>query len=315
MNKIFEIALVLFLALSITFAQETVLDRTVSSLPLDDLIRMLKTEGKILKKTVAILEIESSSKFTRNVDLNLSDILTTELSRLNKFDLIERNKMEKIIKEQNLQMSGMIDENTAVQIGKLAGAKYIVIGSITSASDTKIDKFAYYLVKVEVGIDLRIIDTETGRIIISEAAVGNDENKIVETSKGVVVSGALDFNVAYTRATRKAVQAAANRLSSISANVGYVIAVKGDEEITIDIGGSLGIKKSDAFIIFRAEKEIVHPITKKAMGWEKIVIGESKIVGIDQQYSNAKITNLKNDLVPKVGDFVVQLVKNGYEEN
>ena len=55
-----------------------------------------------------------------------SDMLITALFKTKKYRVYERNKLKSIMKEQKLQMSGAVDMSTAVQIGKLVGAKYIV---------------------------------------------------------------------------------------------------------------------------------------------------------------------------------------------
>ena len=60
-----------------------------------------------------------------------SDMLITALFKTKKYRVYERNKLKSIMKEQKLQMSGAVDMSTAVQIGKLVGAKYIVTGAVT----------------------------------------------------------------------------------------------------------------------------------------------------------------------------------------
>jgi tetratricopeptide (TPR) repeat protein len=48
------------------------------------------------------------------------------------FTLIERTRLENILKEQELSQTGMIDETTAARVGKLTGAKGIYTGVVTS---------------------------------------------------------------------------------------------------------------------------------------------------------------------------------------
>ena len=47
------------------------------------------------------------------------------------FILIDRTKLEKILKEQEFSQTGMVDETTAVKVGKLIGAKGIYTGAVT----------------------------------------------------------------------------------------------------------------------------------------------------------------------------------------
>ena len=50
------------------------------------------------------------------------------------FTLIERTKIEKILKEQELSQTGIMDETTAAKVGKLLGAKGIYTGVVTVAN-------------------------------------------------------------------------------------------------------------------------------------------------------------------------------------
>ena len=50
------------------------------------------------------------------------------------FTLIDRTKLDKILKEQQLGQTGLIDEAAAVKVGKLVGAKGIYTGVVTAAN-------------------------------------------------------------------------------------------------------------------------------------------------------------------------------------
>jgi curli biogenesis system outer membrane secretion channel CsgG len=52
--------------------------------------------------------------------------------KMKRFNVIERSLMQQIMKEQAVQQSGAIDEATAVKLGGLAGAQYLVMFSVTS---------------------------------------------------------------------------------------------------------------------------------------------------------------------------------------
>jgi tetratricopeptide (TPR) repeat protein len=51
--------------------------------------------------------------------------------------LVDRENLQNIIHEQHLQMTGIIDENTAVAVGELVGAKAILTGTVLSYSEKK----------------------------------------------------------------------------------------------------------------------------------------------------------------------------------
>jgi curli biogenesis system outer membrane secretion channel CsgG len=51
--------------------------------------------------------------------------------------VVDRENLQNIINEQHLQMTGIIDENTAVEVGELVGAKAILTGTVLSYSEKK----------------------------------------------------------------------------------------------------------------------------------------------------------------------------------
>lgn len=84
------------------------------------------------KKRIFISEFENLSAYgQRRLGKGISDILSKELSKTNSFILLEREKLEAIMKEQTLGQTGFINEQTAPELGKLLGANAIITGSIT----------------------------------------------------------------------------------------------------------------------------------------------------------------------------------------
>ena len=86
---------------------------------------------------------------------------------------IDRNSIEKIIEEYNFQTAGLTDEQTAVEIGKLAGAEIIVTGSIGG------DGSNFYL-------QLRLIDVETAEVVASSLGAAKIENEFLKMSSQAV---------------------------------------------------------------------------------------------------------------------------------
>ena len=53
------------------------------------------------------------------------------------FTIVDRSQLDKIRREQELQLSGEVDDDTAVSIGKIAGAQIIITGSVTGADSAR----------------------------------------------------------------------------------------------------------------------------------------------------------------------------------
>ncbi len=72
---------------------------------------------------------------------------------------VERQELDKAMKEIKLSMSGLTDEDYSLQAGKLLGAKYILLGSMSKIGD-------------QIKITCRLIETETSQIVYTESARG-----------------------------------------------------------------------------------------------------------------------------------------------
>jgi len=89
----------------------------------------------------------------------VSSMLVTELLDRPGIRVIERHQLQDILTEQALALSGRVDESTAVEIGKLVGAQYMIYGQVTSIAD-------------QLRMDMRAVDVETSEIV--EAQKMND---------------------------------------------------------------------------------------------------------------------------------------------
>lgn len=119
---------------------------------------------------IAIVDFrDNSGKNLEDIGEASTEILGTLLSQTDKFNVLERSKLEAIIIEQGLTMSGLIDsDKTTVQIGKLLGANYIITGSVVSLT-TKTVRFKGYKIETEkviteMSVNVKIINITTGKI-------------------------------------------------------------------------------------------------------------------------------------------------------
>ena len=102
-----------------------------------------------------IIEFEIKNNINlENANIIIPEILTTYLKKINKYKLYERILLNKILEEQSLQLSGMIDEETVVKVGKLFGLDIIISGSVTKIGNM-------------IFLTARAISVETGEITAS----------------------------------------------------------------------------------------------------------------------------------------------------
>ena len=121
----------------------------------------------------------------------VSEFLMEQLLDSGRFKIVEREAMREIVNEHSFNMSGLIDPLTAVSIGRLAGAQYLVAGSVTGLSikesgfgyshsakgSADFDKYA-----VVANITLRIIDLEDGTVVLAASGTGESARTNMEFS-------------------------------------------------------------------------------------------------------------------------------------
>jgi tetratricopeptide (TPR) repeat protein/curli biogenesis system outer membrane secretion channel CsgG len=98
------------------------------------------------------------------------------------FAVVEREQLAKIMSEQSLSATGFVDKNAAIRMGKLFGVDALMVGSgeyyvtdtVSRSEESKAftNMVVYYKEavlkrRVNVAITYRVIDTETGEILVS----------------------------------------------------------------------------------------------------------------------------------------------------
>ncbi len=131
-------------------------------------------------RRIAVLYFDNNSGEAKMKALSkgLADMMITDLSKYYMLNVIERDKLEEIMKEQDISQTGRFDQSTALKLGKLLGVECILAGS-------------YFEMMGSFRMDARIIDVETGKIIRSEGVNGPAE-KFFDLEKqlvGKIVAG------------------------------------------------------------------------------------------------------------------------------
>src|ERR1051325_1320193 len=99
--------------------------------------------------TVAVLNVAGPRRTLAN---NISALLTANLSADARLTLVDRNELDKVLKEQALGSSGNITPESAARIGQLTGAKILVTGREFSPNSGD-----------QIVIIVNVTGTETGR--------------------------------------------------------------------------------------------------------------------------------------------------------
>ena len=82
------------------------------------------------QQTIAVIEFEGLG-ISQIEAKALTNRLRDELVKTGKYTVIERGRMEEILKEQAFQQTGCVSSECAVEVGKLLGVENIITGSIS----------------------------------------------------------------------------------------------------------------------------------------------------------------------------------------
>lgn len=262
------------------------------------------TAGKDPRRTIAVLEFEGAEKIPVSLGLSLADMAITYLHQTGKFNVVERTRLDKVLREQEFQLSDLV-AGQAAEVGRLLGADAVVFGTVTGTSYEEIQKVSFNILQTEVQADIRCVDATTGKIIYSEQSVGRVEKKLIIDSRGNIVSGNRDPKSEYAEACRKALSQAIAKIAEKFPLLGYVAAVQGDQVIT-DVGAVRGVKPGAQFIVFRKGEAILHPATGQKLGWSKEIIALIQIDSSEEKMSTGRILSLKDPTRrPQAGDLVI----------
>lgn len=105
------------------------------------------------KKTLAILPLTPTGVAPTEANA-LTNQLQNELVQTNSFTIIERSRVDDILREQGLGQSGCITNECVAEAGKLLGAQVMVAGSVDKIGQT-------------YNVVARLVDVETGRVSFS----------------------------------------------------------------------------------------------------------------------------------------------------
>jgi curli biogenesis system outer membrane secretion channel CsgG len=238
---------------------------------------------------------------------NQIDTAFSENSELAKrFSVIERDKLELVMKEQGLGASGAVDPATAAKLGRLLGVKYIITGGIDSFSINKtgggISRFGGVggnMVSAKTTINVRFIDTTTAERIISVGADG-DVKKGGGFFKGASLSRDAEWGIA-SEALGKASEAVVEKLvtggyldkvsaaAGPAAAEGKIIKVEGGRA-WINLGSSAGVKVGDKFKVVSVGEALVDPDTGAKLGAEEQETGAIEVTEVQDKFAIAKLT-------------------------
>ncbi len=136
--------------------------------------------NKLTGATVAVMPLGTAGSEVERAGLGemVAGMVITAISAVGGPPVVERSRMHAILAEQKMQRTRHFDRKTAVRMGKLAGARRLVMGNVA--------EFAGSLV-----VELRLVDVKKGRILAAKRAVSKVDAGALGTALAKAVKSLL----------------------------------------------------------------------------------------------------------------------------
>ncbi|KAF0124889.1 MAG: hypothetical protein FD189_2154 [Elusimicrobia bacterium] len=106
--------------------------------------------------TLAVFPFQADEKLSKKrVDFAVGELLASQLLAKGFYKLTERAQLEDVLREQKLGLSGAVDSEAAVNVGKLLGARLLVLGNVIRMGRS-------------YQITAKLIESETSEMIASQ---------------------------------------------------------------------------------------------------------------------------------------------------
>jgi len=261
--------------------------------------------------------------FNNNVNIGegIRAMLTVRMDQSKNITLLERTNIQDVMKEQDFGASNRVKKGTNARVGQLSGADAMLYGDIVifgrddttkrkglGAAIGRFNPVAGAVVtmnkeeKAVVGINLRLVDTETGEVIETAEARGESSRKSKDYGALLGVSGAgvgaggvsmtssnfqqTIIGEATSNAVTKIVEFLEARIPQLPAKPRDIegrVATVGTGTIVLNVGSQDGVLRGDRFEILQINGEIKDPTTKEVIDIDAVKIGEFVADGVREK--------------------------------
>lgn len=218
------------------------------------------------KPSLAVIEFEVRTQASRDVGRELSDMLVNALLETQRFTIVDRSRTNLIQEEQLLALRGNVSQATGAEVGKMLGAQFLVLGSVTEFSEKKsggagsvfnrvplANKLTSY--QAVVKFNLKAVNSTTGELVFSQAitkevkstGLGGDGTVFgVPMGEGFESKAMQD---AVVQAMRDAVALLVERIGSFTPPPGVVVAGGASAGSAVDCSHVVGSKAPKVMVV------------------------------------------------------------------
>ncbi len=172
---------------------------------------------------IAIGDIADPNGRVSQHSRDMADMLTSVLFDTKKFEVLDRQNLKSLMQEQKLSLSGLVDESSAVELGKIIGSAALVFGRIQKDSykeitsqkkwtekkrkgkkghkhTVKINHTDYYRNgNYKLGLNVKLVDIQTAKILAVKNLFAKASQSVSKTD---AAAPSIDRDVLYLRCVK-----------------------------------------------------------------------------------------------------------------
>ncbi|UCD38249.1 MAG: hypothetical protein JSW54_01855 [Fidelibacterota bacterium] len=129
------------------------------------------------KVVIAIVDFQNTSADDTldYLEKTIPESISTTLAKGGRLEIVERSRLESALKEMEMHEIGIVDEQTAAELGRAVGASAILVGSYVSIGSV-------------LRINARLIDVQTSKVIKAESVQGRVGVEIFDLMDQMAIS-------------------------------------------------------------------------------------------------------------------------------
>ncbi len=251
-------------------------------------LNLVADKGKFVVKTAdKEIPIEAEKEAAVFVDH-----FTAALAKTGKFAVLEREKLDKLLREHAMDDSGLTDPSKSKDAGKLLGAQYLCQGSLTMLGGTVVEKpvpnseeFLTRTTEAILTVDMRIVECETSKVVLSASSKEiAGRRKILQRTSKLALDA--DVNDLLAEVEHTAVKTIVRKLVDASFPIKVVSSKDGHVYVN---RGKDALKVGSKLRVVTQGEELRDPDTNTVIGHEETELATIEVVEVQAKLSKAKV--------------------------
>jgi curli biogenesis system outer membrane secretion channel CsgG len=253
------------------------------------------------RQTLAVDKVKASTSLTADIAKDNRSVqcarivesmdrhIISAITSSRKFTIVGRQDLKTILDEQDLGQSGVVNQETAAQLGEVKGAKYKLVTVVdhfqeetaraTFAEGEKLKR------RFQISAQATIYDTSTGEVL-DASNIQVEKVDVIGIDPGTSNRQGGRTDELMPLVTRELAEKTSARLVDVLFPA-KIIDVDGTT-ITINRGEGF-FKKDDVITLFSKGKTVVDPDTGEKMTIKGKVIGTARVTSVDPTNSQAEL--------------------------